>query len=242
MLPEMAVPAIRTAGLTKDYGAGRVVFGLELQVNQQLVFGLLGSDGAAKTTTIRLLMGLIQPTRGSAYVFGLDCFREAVEVKRRVGYVPAEPPDFGSTRGGEVVAYVAGLRGGVSSGDVRDLAERLDLDLSIEHRDYGDGGRQKLSVLLAFMHHPDLLILDEPARRLHPDSKRELHALIAEASDEGSTVLLATDVMTEARQLCDSIALLRRGKLAGVVSGDELRVVKPDVEELEEPRPRALPP
>src|SRR5215831_19586267 len=100
----MAGAAIRTVGLTKDYREGRGVFNLELQVSKGEAFGLLGAEDAGKTTLIRLLMGMIRPTRGSAYVFGLDCFREAVEVKRRVGYVPDASPEFGGMRGGEVVA------------------------------------------------------------------------------------------------------------------------------------------
>lgn len=227
MLLEMAAPAIRTSALTKDYGAGRGVFGLELQVDQHRAIGLLGAEDAGKTTTLQLLMGLIRPTRGSAYVFGLDCVREAVEVKRRVGYVPAETPDFAFTPGGEIVAYVAGLRGGVNAGDVHDLAERLDLDLGLPHRDYADGERQKLSILLAFMHHPDLLILDDPSRHLDADAGRELRSLIAESRDDGAAVFLATDVVTLAEELCDSVAILRRGRL---------------VRDLDEPRPRALPP
>jgi len=150
MLAEMAVAAIRTSSLTKDYGAGAGVFGIELQVSAGESFGLLGGEGAGKSTAIRLLMGMIRPTRGSAYVFGLNCFREAVEVKRRVGYVPDAPPDFGGMRGGEVVAYLAGLRGGAHRSRVRELAERLDLDLGRDHRDYSAGQRQKLSLLIGF--------------------------------------------------------------------------------------------
>ena len=241
MLHEMPAPAIRTAALTKDFGAGRGVFGLELQVNPDQAFGLLGAAGAGKTTTVRLLMGLIQPTRGSAYVFGLDCVREAVEVKRRVGYGPARPPDFGSSRGGEVVAYVAGLRGGVNADDVRDIASRLDLDLGLRHHDYDEGGRQKLCLLLAFMHHPDLLILDEPFQRLDADTAQEVRGLIAGAREEGATILLATDVVTEVEQLCDSVAILRRGRLARIARAGDLHGDAFDPEELGAPRRKALP-
>ena len=105
--------AIVTNGLSKDYARGRGLFDLNLQVEEGEVLGYLGPNGAGKTTTIRLLMGLIHPTAGSATIFGLDCQRQAVEVKRQVGYVPGELPQFGGLRGSEVVAYVAGLRGGV---------------------------------------------------------------------------------------------------------------------------------
>ncbi|HYL08998.1 MAG TPA: ABC transporter ATP-binding protein, partial [Candidatus Udaeobacter sp.] len=156
----MAAPAIRTSGLTKDYGAGRGLFDLALQVAPQEVFGYLGPNGSGKTTTIRLLMGMIRPTGGSAHIFGLDCVRDYVEVKRKVGYLPGDVPDFGGLRGGEIVAYLGGMRGGVDRNRVRALAERFDLDLGRRFREYSTGNKQKLAIVLAFMHRPQLLILD----------------------------------------------------------------------------------
>src|SRR5262245_2442941 len=122
----MAASAIRATRLTKDYGLGRGLFDLDLQVSAQEVFGYLGPNAAGKTTTIRLLMGMIRPTSGSAYVFGLDAVRESVEVKRKVGYLPGDVPQFGSLRGSEVVAYLGGLRGGVDQRRVRELCDRFD--------------------------------------------------------------------------------------------------------------------
>jgi ABC-2 type transport system ATP-binding protein len=232
----VAVAAIRTSSLTKDYGGGQGVFDLHLQVSARDAFGLLGGEGAGKTTTIRLLMGMIRPTRGAAYVFGLDCAREAVEVKRRVGYVPGEAPEFGSMRGGEVVAYLAGLRGGVHKDRVRELAERFDLDLGRRHHEYGRGDRQKLSIVLAFMHDPDLLILDEPSRDLEEQAAAALHALIDETHEEGATMLLASRAAAEVERHCDVAGLLRRGKLARVMRVEELPA------ELEEQSRKALPP
>jgi len=236
MLHEMAVVAIRTSGLTKDYGGGHGIFDLDLQVAAQQVFGYLGPKDAGKTTTIRLLMGMIRPTRGSAYVFGLDCVREAVEVKRRVGYVPDETPEFGAMRGSEIVAYLAGLRGGVHKDRVRELAERFDLDLGRRHREYGRDDRQRLSIVLAFMHDPNLLLLDEPSRGLDQERAAELHALIDEARGEGATILLASRNAAEVERHCDVLALVRRGKLARVMRPEDL------AEELEERSRKALPP
>src|SRR6202521_3040580 len=130
MLREMAVSAIRTSKLSKDYGVGRGLFDLDLEVASQEVFGYLGPNGAGKTTTIRLLMGMIKPSAGAAYVFGLDCRRDYVEVKRKVGYLPGDMPQFGSLRGKEVGAYLGGMRGGADPKAVRSIAERLDLDLN----------------------------------------------------------------------------------------------------------------
>jgi ABC-2 type transport system ATP-binding protein len=232
----VAAAAIRTSGLTKDYGAGRGIFDLDLQVATQEAFGYLGSGGAGKTTTVRLLMGMLRPTRGSAYVFGLDCLREAVEVKRRVGYAPDRTPEFGSMRGSEIVAYIAGLRGGVHKDRVRELAERFDLDLGRRHLEYGDDHRRRLSILLAFMHDPDLLILDEPSRDLDEERAAELHALIDETREEGATILMASRTAAELTRHCDVVGLLRRGKLSRVMRVEDLPA------ELEERSRKALPP
>jgi ABC-2 type transport system ATP-binding protein len=236
MLVQMAVAAIRASRLSKDYGSGHGLFDLDLQVSPQEVFGFLGPNGAGKTTTIRLLMGMIRPTRGSAYVFGLDCIREAVEVKRRVGYVPDETPEFGSMRGGEIVAYLTGLRGGVHKDRVSELAERFDLDLGRRHREYSRDNRQKLSIVLAFMHDPDLLILDEPFKDLDERGTAELHALIDEAREGGATILLAARRAAEVESHCDVVGLLRRGKLSRMMRIEDLPA------ELEERSRKALPP
>jgi ABC-2 type transport system ATP-binding protein len=232
----VAAAAIRTSGLTKDYGGGHGVFDIELQVSQRETFGLLGLEGAGKSTAIRLLMGMLRPTRGSAYFFGLDCFRESAEVKRRVGYVPDKTPEFGSMRGGEIVAYLAGLRGGVHADRVRELAQRFDLDLGRRHHEYSAEHRRKLSIVLAFMHEPDLLILDEPFEDLDEGPAAELHALVDEAREEGTTILLASRSANEVERHCDAVGLLRRGKLARVMRIEDLPP------ELEERNRKALPP
>src|SRR5882762_3918995 len=173
MLRAMAVTAIRTSRLTKDYGIGRGLFDLDLEVSPQEVFGYLGPNGAGKTTTIRCLMGMIRPSSGTAHIFGLDCRRDSLAVKRKVGYLPGDIPQFGSLRGKEVVAYLGGMRGGVDQKTVRSIAERFDLDLGRRFREYSSGNKQKLGILLAFMHRPELLILDEPTRGLDPLNQQE---------------------------------------------------------------------
>ena len=178
MLREMTVSAIRTSKLSKDYGSGRGLFELDLEVTPREVFGYLGPNGSGKTTTIRLLMDMVRPTSGTAYVFGLDCRRDSVAVKRKVGYLPGDLPQFGSLRGKEVVAYLGGLRGGVDRDSVRKLAERFDLDLGRRFREYSSGNKRKLGILLAFMHGPELLILDEPTNGLDPLNQQEFYELL----------------------------------------------------------------
>jgi ABC-2 type transport system ATP-binding protein len=215
-------PAVRTSRLTKDYGLGRGLFELDLQVEAGEVFGFLGPNGAGKTTTIRLLMGLIRPTAGSAFVFGLDCVRDAVDVKRKVGYIPGDVPQFGSLRGAEIVSYLGGMRGGVDRGRVRTLAQRFDLDLGRRFREYSTGNKQKLAIVLAFMHRPELLILDEPAGGLDPLNRQEFYRLMRESRDEGATVFLSSHVLSEVEQVCDRVGVVRAGRLAPVARLDEL--------------------
>jgi ABC-2 type transport system ATP-binding protein len=222
----LALAAIRTSGLTKDYGRGRGLFELDLQVAQQEVFGYLGPNGAGKTTTIRALMGFIRPTAGTAYVFGLDCVRDAVDVKRKVGYLPGDVPQFGSLRGSEVIAYLGGMRGGVDRTVVHSLAERFDLDLGRRFREYSSGNKQKLAIVLAFMHRPDLLILDEPTSGLDPLNQQEFYALLRETRDAGATIFLSSHVLSEVEHVCDRVGILRAGKLVKIADLEELRRVR----------------
>ena len=233
MLPEMGAAAIRTSQLTKDYGARRGLFDLDLQVSGQEVFGYLGPNGAGKTTTIRLLMGMIRPTSGSAHIFGMDCVRDSVEVKRRVGYLPGDVPQFGSLSGGEVVAYLGGMRGGVDTRQVHALAERFELDVSRRFREYSSGNKQKLAIVLAFMHRPDLLILDEPTGGLDPLNQQEFYLLLREARDDGATVFLSSHILSEVEHVCDRVGIVRDGKLVRVAQLDELRHIRVHNVELE---------
>ena len=218
--------AITTEKLTKDYGSRRGLFDLDLEVQEGEVFGYLGPNGAGKSTTIRLLMGLIHPTRGRAEVFGLDCQRQAVEVKKQLGYVPGEHPDFGGLRGREVVAYLGAMAGGVDRAWVKSLCERLKLDLSQRFRDYSSGNKQKLLLVLAFMHKPRLLVLDEPTSGLDPLNQQEFYTMVREARDQGTTVFLSSHILSEVEHVCDRVGIIRAGKLVRVASLAELHDIR----------------
>jgi ABC-2 type transport system ATP-binding protein len=233
MLRAMAVTAIRTSRLTKDYGIGRGLFDLDLEVSPQEVFGYLGPNGAGKTTTIRCLMGMIRPSSGTAHIFGLDCRRDSVAVKRKVGYLPGDIPQFGSLRGKEVVAYLAGMRGGVDPKTVRSIAEQFDLDLGRRFREYSSGNKQKLGILLAFMHKPELLILDEPTSGLDPLNQQEFYALLRESRDEGATVFLSSHILSEVEHVCDRVGILRAGRLARVALLQDLQHIRAHRVEIE---------
>jgi len=218
--------AIRTQGLTKDYGAGRGLFDLDLEVRAGEVFGYLGPNGAGKTTTIRQLMGLAYPTRGLASIFGLDCHRQAVEVKGHVGYVPGEPPQFGGLRGREVIAYLGAMAGGVDQAHVKELVERLELDVSRRYREYSSGNKKKLLLVIAFMHQPRLLILDEPTSGLDPLNQQEFYTMVREARQRGGTVFLSSHVLSEVEHVCDRVGIIRAGRLVKVASLEELHEIR----------------
>jgi ABC-2 type transport system ATP-binding protein len=222
----VAVPALRTHGLSKDYGAGRGLFDLDLEIQPQEVFGYLGPNGAGKTTTIRCVMGMIRPTAGSAHVFGLDCLRDSVEVKRLVGYLPGDIPQFGGMRGKDVVAYFGGMRGGLDPKRIQGLAERLDLDLGRRFREYSSGNKQKLGIVLAFMHSPRFLILDEPTGGLDPLNQQEFYRLLAESREEGATVFLSSHILSEVEHVCDRVGILRSGHLVKVADLEELHRIR----------------
>jgi ABC-2 type transport system ATP-binding protein len=219
--------AIETHGLTKDFGNGRGLFDLDLEVGEGEVLGYLGPNGAGKTTTIRLLMDLIHATSGSATIFGLDCHRDAVAVKRLVGYVPGELPNFGGLRGSQIAAYMAGLHGGkVDKQVVADICERFALDLGQRFREYSRGNKQKLALLLGFMHHPRLLILDEPTGGLDPLNQQEFYAMVREAREGGATAFLSSHILSEVEHISDRVAIIRAGRLVRVSELHELHDIR----------------
>jgi len=214
--------AIVTRGLTKDYGGGKGLFDLDLAVREGEVFGYLGPNGAGKTTTIRLLMSLMRPSRGSAAIFGLDAVGRSVAIKRVVGYLPGELPQLGGMRGGEIVASLGALRADVDRAFVIEIAERLDLDLGRRYREYSRVNKQKLGIVLAFMHRPRLLILDEPTGGLDPLNQQTFYALVREARGRGATVFLSSHILAEVEAVCDRVGIIRAGKLVKVADLDEL--------------------
>ena len=228
-----AEAAIETRGLTKRYGPDRGLFDLDLTVRPGEVFGFLGPNGAGKTTTIRLLMGLIRPDGGSARIFGLDCHSQAVEVKRLVGHVPGELPDWGGLRGREIVAYLGSRRGRVDTAAVTDISTRFQLDLSQPYRAYSRGNKQKLALLLGFLQRPRLLILDEPSGGLDPLNLQQFYALLREATAGGATVFLSSHILSEVERVCDRVGIIRAGRLVEASSLDALHAIRSHQVEIE---------
>ena len=219
----MADPAIVTAGLTKHYGAIEALVDLDLEVARGEVFGFLGPNGAGKTTTIRSLLNYITPTAGSASVLGMDAVRDSVELRRHLGYMPAEYSMYDKLTGGQFLQYFANLRGGVDASYVASLAERFDADLDRKISDLSTGNKQKIGLIQAFMNQPQLLILDEPSTGLDPLMQQELQALIREVQDDGSTVFLSSHTLSEVERVADRVGILRHGHLVVVERVDELK-------------------
>jgi ABC-2 type transport system ATP-binding protein len=219
----LVADVIVVEGLTKSYGRRRGVIDLSFGVRPGEVFGYLGPNGAGKTTTIRTLLDLIRPTSGRATVLGMDSHAEAVEIHRRVGYLPGEFSLYDHLTGGEYLVYLANLRGGVPSARIAELAERLDLDLSVRIKTLSHGNRQKVGLIQAFMHRPELLILDEPTSGLDPLMQQVFYGMLAEARSDGRTVFLSSHVMPEVERVCDRVGIIREGRLVAVEDIGDLR-------------------
>jgi ABC-2 type transport system ATP-binding protein len=210
-------------GLTKSYGAERGVIDLSFAVAPGEVFGYLGPNGAGKTTTIRTLLDFIRPTADQARIFDLDTTVGSIEIHRRTGYLPGELALYERMTAADYLTHFAALRGGVDWGDVRRLAERLDLRLATRIRSLSHGNKQKIGLVQAFMHRPELLVLDEPTTGLDPLVQQEFHTLIAEARLGGSTVFLSSHVMPEVERLCDRVGIIREGRLVAVEDVGDLK-------------------
>jgi ABC-2 type transport system ATP-binding protein len=211
---------IRLEGLTKSYGKHRGVAGLDLEVYPGEVFGYLGPNGAGKTTTIRLLLDLIRPTSGRALVLGIEPRLGGPALRRRIGYLAGDPALYRKMNGRQLLTYLGHLRGLPGLGPAEALAERLELDLSRPIGDLSRGNRQKVAVVQALMHSPQLLVLDEPTSGLDPLMQREFYRLVAEAKAEGRTVFLSSHVLGEVERIADRVGIVREGRLV-VVEGLE---------------------
>lgn len=214
---------IQTRGLSKRYGEQYALKDLTLEVRQGEVLGYLGPNGSGKTTTIRLLLGLIAPTAGSATVFGLDVQDDAPEIHRRLAFVPGELNLWPGLTGKETLALLGRIQGRIDEAYRDDLIARFDFDPSKKVRSYSKGNRQKLGLIAALMCRPDLLILDEPTSGLDPLMERTFRECIHEGRAQGQTVFLSSHILSEVEALCDRIAILRLGELREIGTMAELR-------------------
>lgn len=222
---ERAPAVIRTERLTKMYGAHRGILELDLAVDGGEIFGFLGPNGAGKTTTMRILLDLIRPTSGRAEVFGMDTTRDARAIHRRVGYLPGEFDLYERLTGADTIRYFANLRRGVDERYVNELVERLELDPSRKFGEYSKGNKQKVGLVVALQHRPDLLILDEPTAGLDPLVQHTVFELLREATAEGRTVFLSSHIIAEVDRTCDRVAIIREGRLVQVDRIEAIRTL-----------------
>lgn len=217
--------AIDARGLVKRYGSTTALDGLDLQVETGTVAGFLGPNGAGKSTTIRILLGLHRASGGRAEVFGRDPFHDAVDLHRRLAYVPGDVTLWPRLTGGQVVDLLLGLRGVKNAPRRAEMIERFELDPTRRASSYSKGNRQKVALVAAFAADTDLLVLDEPTSGLDPLMEAQFQQCTREAADRGTTVLLSSHILAEVQQLCDTVTIVRSGR--AVLSGrlDELRSV-----------------
>jgi ABC-2 type transport system ATP-binding protein len=215
---------IRTEQLTKHYGRSPALLDLDLEVEQGEVFGYLGPNGSGKTTTIRLLLGLIHPTRGRAEVLGGDARRDAVGIHRRLAYVPGDAALWPNLTGEETLHLLGRVQGRVDREYRDELVERFELDPSKRVRAYSKGNRQKLSLISALMTRAELLVLDEPTAGLDPLMEQVFRGCVREAQDRGQTVFLSSHVLAEVEALCGRVGILRAGRLVEVGTLDSMRL------------------
>ena len=226
------VPAIALRGVTKDYGHGRGVFDLTLDVAPGETMGFLGANGAGKTVTMRTLMGFIKPGSGAATIAGLDCFRDRARIQAQVGYLPGEVTCPEDMRSRDFLAYIADMKGlhhgkgTAGRARIDDLVDRFELDPSARIGQMSKGTKQKVAIVAAFMGSPKVLLLDEPTSGLDPVMQDRFVELVADERRRETTILLSSHMFAEVERTCDRVAFIRAGHLRGVRSMEEMRAAR----------------
>lgn len=213
----MPANVIQTRGLTVFYGRHRGIINVDLAIHEGEIFGFLGPNGAGKTTTMRVLLDIIRPTRGEATIFGKDCQRDGVAIRREAGYIPGELSLYGGMMGRSFLDMLTRLRGNRTDPRYRrELCERLQFDPSRKIQEYSSGNKRKLGLVMAFMHRPALLILDEPTLGLDPLVAQTVLQIVQEARDDGRTVFFSSHILSEVQSVCDRVGIIREGRLVEV--------------------------
>jgi ABC-2 type transport system ATP-binding protein len=219
---------IEFAELSKHYGSFHAVAPLTLTVPQGEMFGFLGPNGAGKTTTIRMMMSILVPSGGSVRIAGLDCHREAAEVKRHVGYLPDSPIFYDFLRGREILQFIGEMHGLTRTESLL-RTERLMGELGLDQVgdefavNYSMGMKKKLGLACALIHEPSVLILDEPTNGLDPRASRDVQQRLRKSADDGMTIFLSTHILDMAERLCSRIGIIHHGELVATGSPGELK-------------------
>jgi len=215
--------SLEITNLTKKFGKFTALDNVSLTVDKGEVFGYIGPNGAGKTTTIRVLLGILKATGGDAKVFGMDAWKHAVEIHKKIAYVPGDVTLWSNLTGGEVIDLFVNLRGKVDKSRRDSLIERFELDPSKKCRTYSKGNRQKVALVAAFASDAELYILDEPTSGLDPLMGHVFKECVLEQKNNGKGVVLSSHIMSEVEQLCDKVGIIRSGKLVDFGTLDDLR-------------------
>jgi ABC-2 type transport system ATP-binding protein len=206
--------AITIKNLKKHFGKVKAVDGISFEIEKGEIFGFLGPNGAGKTTTIRCMMDFIRPDAGTATILDLDAQENSVELKSKLGYLAPEPRLYDEWTGKEHIDLINGIRGGEDSAGK--LIERLGADVNTKTKNLSTGNRRKISLILALMHDPELVIMDEPTAGLDPLLKHITYEILGEMSAEGKTIFMSSHDLSEVEKICTRAAIIREGKLVGV--------------------------
>lgn len=211
--------------LTKKFGSFTALDGVNMELKEGEVYGFIGPNGAGKSTTIRILLGIIKATSGSAKIFGKDVWKDAVEIHKRVAYVPGDVHLWPNLTGGEVIDILLKMNGKYDKKKRDRFIELFDFDPTKKCRAYSKGNRQKVALIAAFASDADLFIFDEPTTGLDPLMETYFRQSVLEAKQEGKTVLFSSHILSEVEKLCDRVGIIRQGKIIETGSLDELRYI-----------------
>ena len=228
---------LKTSGLVKKFGNFAALDGVDIEVEKGEVYGFIGPNGSGKSTTIRVLLGILKATEGHAEIFGKNSWKDAVEIHKRVAYVPGDLNLWPNLTGGEVIDLFIKLRGGGNKTRRDALIRKFDLDPGKKCRTYSKGNRQKVALIAAFSSDADLYIFDEPTSGLDPLMVRHFEECVQEAKGEGKSVLLSSHILSEVEKLCDKVAIIRQGKIIEKGSLVELRHLTGSILLVETKRP-----
>ncbi len=219
----MSEIVIETSNLTKYYGKARGIIDLNLSIQAGEIFGFIGPNGAGKSTTIRTLLGLIFPTSGSAKIFGRDILKDTREIKKQIGYVPAEVGAYPKMDVRELLQYSAGFYASDCKARIEELADTLALDLDRKILDLSRGNQKKVAIVQSLIHSPRLLILDEPTGGLDPLIQARFFDILKEENSRGTTIFLSSHTLSDVQKMCRRVAIIKEGKIAAVEDIETLR-------------------
>lgn len=215
---------VEIKGMTKKFGKFTAIDNIDLTMEEGEIYGFIGPNGAGKSTTIRVLLGMLKTTAGQVSIFGKDAWKDAVEIHKRIAYVPGEANLWPNLTGGQVIDLFLKMHGGKVNTNKRDeLIKEFDLDPSKKCRTYSKGNRQKIALISAFASEADLYVLDEPTSGLDPLMERKFQHRILELKQQGKSVLLSSHILSEVEKLCDRVAIIREGSIIEKGTLTELR-------------------